>query len=105
MKKNSKFRIQNSKLTEDQVKHIAKLAELTLTSQEVKKFQKQLSIVLEYIEVLDEIDTQKIEPTSQVTGLENVFREDEIKMTLSPEEALSQAKDKRKEMFKTKAVF
>ena len=105
MKKSSKFKVQSSKLTKEEVVHVAKLAGLTLTPQEVKKFQEQLSEVLTYIEILKGVDTIGVEPTSQVTGLENVFREDEVKMTLSQEEVLSQTKDKRKGMFKIKAIF
>jgi len=66
-------------LSEEQVKHIAKLARISLTEAEVKKFSAQLSGILDYVAILNEIDTQNVEPTSQVTGLENVMREDEIK--------------------------
>ncbi|MBU3957016.1 Asp-tRNA(Asn)/Glu-tRNA(Gln) amidotransferase subunit GatC [Patescibacteria group bacterium] len=92
-------------LSKDQVKHIAKLANLKLTSAEINKFQKQLSEVLEYVEQLNKLDTKKVEPTSQVTGLENVFREDEPKPSLSQEEVLSGAKNTEKGMFKVKAIF
>ena len=80
-----------AKLTEDDVLHVAKLAKLTLSDEELQKFQKQLSAIVEYINQLEEIDTSKVEPTSQTTGLENVTREDEVKPdnTLSQEEALS----------------
>ena len=92
-------------LSKDQVKHIAKLANLKLTSAEINKFQKQLSEVLEYVEQLNELDTKRVEQTSQVTGLENVFREDEPKPSLSQEEVLSGAKNTEKGMFKVKAIF
>lgn len=92
-------------LSKDQVKHIAKLANLKLTSAEINKFQKQLSEVLEYVEQLNKLNTKKVEPTSQVTGLENVFREDEPKPSLSQEEVLSGAKNTEKGMFKVKAIF
>ena len=65
-------------LSEEEVKHIAKLARIALTDEEVKKFAKQLSGVLEHVEILNELSTDEVEGTSQVTGLSNVTRKDEI---------------------------
>lgn len=79
-----------AKLSVDEVKHIAKLSKLDLTSSELTKFQEQLSKIVDYISQLSEVDTSNIEPTSQTTGLENVFRVDEVKPTnFSQEEALA----------------
>jgi len=94
-----------SNLTKDEVKHVAKLAKLSLTPQEVKKFQKQLSEVLDYVDVLKKLDTKDIEPTSQVTGLENVFRSDEPSPSLQPEEVLKNAKEKNNGLFLVKAIL
>ena len=66
------------KLTKEQVKHVAKLARLGLTDQEVEKFQTELSGILDYVEQLSEVNTDKVLPTAQVTGLSNVMREDEV---------------------------
>jgi len=66
-------------LTKDDVLHVAKLAKLDLTNEEVTKFQEQLSEIVGYISQLSKVDTSNLEPTSQTTGLENVFRRDEIK--------------------------
>lgn len=85
-----------TKLTEEEVKHVAKLAKLTLAPGEVKKFQKQLSEILVYVGQLQAVKTGKVEPTNQVTGLENVFREDQTKTPLSQ---IHQG------YFKTKAIF
>lgn len=68
-------------LTRDDVLHVAKLAKLDLTSEEVAKFQGQLSKIVDYISQLSEVDTSNYEPTSQTTGLENVFRVDEVRLT------------------------
>ncbi len=87
------------------VKHIAKLANLTLSEEEEKKFEKQLEETVEYIEGLSEVDTTDVEPTSQVTGLENVTREDEITASLSQEEALRNAKSTHKGYFKVKGIL
>lgn len=87
------------------VGHVAKLANLPLKHGEKEKFGKQLSEVLSYIEKLKEVDTKNVETTSQVTGLENVTREDEISPSLSQEEALSNAKSKHNGLFKVKAIL
>ena len=66
-------------LTKEQVLHIAKLARLTLKSEEVDTMTKELSSILNYIEVLSEVDTNDIEPTAQVTGLTNALRDDVVR--------------------------
>ena len=68
-------------LTDDQVKHVAKLAKLTLSEVEVKKFSSQLSKIIDHIEQLSKIDTTNIAPTSQTTGLINVFKDGDIVQT------------------------
>lgn len=72
-----------ARIGEKQVNHIAKLANLRLAPQEVKKFCHQLSKILNYIQQLEEVDTQNVAPTNQVTDLENVFREDKVKRGLT----------------------
>lgn len=103
--KNSKSQIPNSKLSKEETKHVAKLARLNLTPQEVKKFQRQLSEILDYVDVLKKLETTKIEPTSQVTGLENIFREDKTAPSLSFKEVLSGTKNTDKWMFKVKRIL
>lgn len=87
------------------VLHIAKLANLTLKEEEISKFEKQLTDILQYIEKLQKIDTKNVEPTSQVTGLENVEREDIAKPSLSQEEVLSNTKSQYNGFFKVKSIF
>lgn len=87
------------------VTHVAKLANLPLSDEEKKKFEKQLSSILEYVEQLDKVDTKNVEPTSQVTGLENVTREDIVKPSLSQEEALANTKQKHNGLFKVPAIL
>lgn len=74
-------------ISEDHVRHIAKLARLTLTEPEVQKFTKELAAILSYVEQLQAVDVGAVEPTAQVTGLRSVFREDQI----LPSEALPDA--------------
>ncbi|HJX59216.1 MAG TPA: Asp-tRNA(Asn)/Glu-tRNA(Gln) amidotransferase subunit GatC [Patescibacteria group bacterium] len=80
-----------SKLAKKEVLHVAKLARLTLSPEEEEKYAKQLSQVVEYVGELAEVNTEGVEPTSQTTGLTDVFRTDELKGqdNLSKENALS----------------
>jgi aspartyl-tRNA(Asn)/glutamyl-tRNA(Gln) amidotransferase subunit C len=64
-------------LSDKDVRHIAKLARLGLSDAEIKKFQAQLSGILEYSRMLDEVDTKGVEPIAQITGLTNVSFADE----------------------------
>lgn len=75
-------------ISEEQVRHIASLARLGLKEGEDKKFAGQLSEILSYVEMLNEVDTSDVKPTSQVTGLENVKRKDEINHFSSKDELL-----------------
>ena len=66
------------KLTGDEVRHIAKLARLELTDDEVSRFTTELTSILSYIDQLREVDTKDVAPTAQVTGTTNVLRDDVI---------------------------
>ena len=87
------------------ITHIAKLASLTLSDLEKKKFEKQLEETAEYVKELEQVNTDGIAPTSQVTGLENVTREDEIKPSLTQDEALKNAKSTHNGFFKVKGIL
>lgn len=67
-----------AKLSEEEIRHIAKLSRLELTKEEVETYQEQLSSVLSYVEQLGEVNTENVEPLANVTGLSNVYREDEV---------------------------
>lgn len=87
------------------ISHIAKLANLTLSKDEEIKFAKQLEDTIQYVEGLNQVDTKGLLPTSQVTGLENVTREDIAKPSLTQDEALSNTIFKQNGLFKVKAIF
>ena len=65
-------------LDQKQVRHIANLARINLSTEEVDKFSSQLGAIIGFIEKLNEIDTENIPETNQVNGMKNVLREDEI---------------------------
>ena len=95
------------KLTKNEIKHIAELARLELTEDELKKYGSQLSGVLNYIDQLKEVDTKDIEPTAQVTGMTNILREDEVKdwNKKEIEEALKDAPEREGRFLKVKRVI
>lgn len=92
------------KVSADQVKKVASLANLSLNGEETEKYSAQLSKVLDYIDLLEKVDTSRVEPTFNVTEHENVMAEDVIEESLSEQEALSNA-DTRDGFFVTKGVF
>ena len=87
------------------VPHIAKLANLPLSADEIKKFESQLEETLAYAEKLQEIDTDKVKPTSHVTGLENITREDIAQPSLTQKQALSNAKKTHNGSFEVDAIL
>ena len=92
-------------ISKEEVKHIAKLAWIGLSSEEIQKFQKQLSGILEYVDQLNELDTKDIPPTFQVTGLKNIWREDTVEPSLTQKEALQNAPMQKDGYFKVKKVM
>ena len=95
----------NDQRSKIDIKHVAKLANLTLTPQEETLFQKQLEGVVSYISKLNEVDTEGIEPTAHSTGLTNVYRQDEAAPSLSQEEALKNAPRTHNGFFEVEAIF
>lgn len=67
---------EGKRVSEEEVRHIAELSRIELTQDESERFAKEISDVLGYIAQLGEVDTDAVEPVSQVTGKVNVFRED-----------------------------
>ena len=80
-------------ITRSQVEHVAKLARLAIGEEEKALFARQISSILTYVQTLNRLDTSNVEPTSHVVPLENVFREDEVKPSLSHDHALANAPD------------
>lgn len=75
----------------DQVEYVAQLARLALTPEEQQRFTGQLNAILEYMEQLNEVATDDVEPTSHVLDLVNVLRDDTVRKTLTPDEVLANA--------------
>jgi aspartyl-tRNA(Asn)/glutamyl-tRNA(Gln) amidotransferase subunit C len=77
----------------EQVLHVAKLARLKLSDEEVERMSGELSAILDHVDNINELDLEGVEPTTHVVPLENVLREDEPRPSLPREVALEQAPD------------
>jgi aspartyl-tRNA(Asn)/glutamyl-tRNA(Gln) amidotransferase subunit C len=91
-------------LTRDQVLHVARLARLELTEEEVERFREQLSAILEAVGTVSELDLDDVEPTSHPLDVVNVWAEDEPRPSLSLEEALANAPDSEGGTFRVPAA-
>lgn len=92
-------------LSRADVQHVASLARLGLSDDELDTFQEQLSSILEHIEVLNEIDTEAIPPTAQVVPLNNVVRADEVGESFSQETVMRLAPETRDGFIAVPAVM
>ncbi len=94
-------------LSRAQVQHIAELARLELTDEEIDRMQQQLSAILDYAARLQELDTAAIPPTASVVPLNNIMREDEIRPSLPREAVLANAPDTDPtgEFFRVRAIL
>ena len=91
-------------ISREEVLHIAKLAKLHLSEEEIKKYQEQLGRILEYFKKLEELDTSNVKPLKHVLDVHNVFRADEPQASVSPEEALKNAPKRRDNFFEVPKV-
>jgi aspartyl-tRNA(Asn)/glutamyl-tRNA(Gln) amidotransferase subunit C len=82
-----------SRISEDQVKHVAHLARLAITEEEAQKFTTQLDAIIGFAEQLNELDTENVDPTSHVLEMKNIMREDKPGKGLPQEEVLKNAPD------------
>ncbi len=86
-------------ITKEEVQHVAHLARLEFSEEELGRFTEQLAQILTYVEKLNELDTSQVEPTYHALKLTNVFREDEIKESIPTDEALSNAPERENGFF------
>jgi aspartyl-tRNA(Asn)/glutamyl-tRNA(Gln) amidotransferase subunit C len=86
------------------VEHIAALAKLKFTEEEKKKLQAELNKILEYMDKINELELEGVEPLENINDTENVFREDEAEKCLTKEEALKNAPAKTDDFFKVPKV-
>ena len=94
-----------SKITEKDVEYIASLSRIYLQREEVAALQKDLEGILDYVAKLEKLDISKVQPTSHVLPLQNVYREDTVKPSLKQDEALKISVDKHNGSFKVPRVI
>jgi len=92
-------------LTEGQVRHVAKLARLNCSEEEITMFTRQLGAILEYVAQLEELDTENVEPLAHCLPIHNVFREDTVQPSLCNDEALKNAPNRDGEFFSVPKVL
>jgi len=89
----------------DTIKYVANLSRIKLKPKEEDLFAKQLSSILDYMDKLNKLDTKNAEPMSHAVSMGNVFRKDVVKDSVSPEEALKNAPDKKGHFFKVPRII
>ncbi len=89
----------------DEVRHLAALSEIQLSDSELESLATDIGNIVGYINQLDELDTDQVEPTFQLTGLQNVWRDDKIEPQLSREKLLNLAPDTENNQVKVPKVL
>ena len=93
------------KISEDEIKHIAKLASLSLTEDEIQRYAKDLTDILEMANLVNNVNTDNVDETIGINGLYNVFRKDEIKSCSKRDELLANAPSQDEGMFRIPKVL
>ena len=92
-------------ISREQVEHVAHLARLGLSDQEISRLQQQLSQILGHMQMIDQLDTSAIPPTAQVIPLSSVMREDVARPSQPVEEILANAPRREGAFFKVPPVL
>ncbi len=92
-------------LTREDVEHVAWLARLALSEEEITLFQEQLSAILEYARMLEQVDTSQVPPTATVLPMRNVMREDEVQPSLPRDVVLANAPEQEEGYFRVPPVL
>ena len=87
------------KISPEEVKHVADLARLEMSPEEVESMTRQLDGILNYVAKLNELDTAGVQPTTHAISIVNAFREDRVKVSLAREDTLANAPQQDGESF------
>ena len=93
------------RVTEEQVKHVAKLARLELTEKETTLFTKQLDDIMGFANKLNEVDTSNVAATTHVLKLKNVMREDKVRPSLNQKDVFKNVADHEDGQFKVPSIL
>jgi len=92
-------------LTREQVEKVSLLARLRLSDAELDQMTEQMGAIVEYVELIGEVDVSDVEPMAHVADVDNVFREDETRPSLPREQALANAPNRDDECYRVPAVM
>lgn len=87
------------------IRHVAALARIALTDDEIARFSQELGDLLEHVRALEKLDTQSVAATAQVVESRNVLREDEVRASLDSEEVLAQAPQRQGAFFRVPRII
>lgn len=93
------------RIDEEQVRKVARLSRLELTEREVEEFTGQLSAILEYVEKMNELETDSVEPLAHCLPISNVLREDVVRESLGTEKTLANAPQRDEDFFKVPKIL
>ena len=93
------------RLTTDEVRHIAALARVGMTDRDIQLMGEEMSHILENFDVLDQVDTDGVEPTGHSVGLSSVMRDDEATESLPIEDMLANAPAREEDLIRVRAVL
>jgi aspartyl-tRNA(Asn)/glutamyl-tRNA(Gln) amidotransferase subunit C len=93
------------RISKAEVEKIAKLARLRLSDAQVDEFTGQLGAMLQYVEKMNELDTENVEPLAHCLPVSNVFRDDRIKESLGTEKTLANAPDADEQFFRVPRIL
>jgi aspartyl-tRNA(Asn)/glutamyl-tRNA(Gln) amidotransferase subunit C len=94
-----------SEISPDDVRHIAMLSRLKLKDEEIESFTHELAAILGYMDQLMELDVEGVEPTAHAVTVQNVFREDVVRPSFEPDQALSNAPQRENSYFRVPKVL
>jgi aspartyl-tRNA(Asn)/glutamyl-tRNA(Gln) amidotransferase subunit C len=95
----------DSRINKKEVEHIAELSAIYLTQKEIDAYSQDLSMIIESVDRLQELDTEDVEITTHVTGLKNITRNDEVEESLDRQEVLKNAANRLQGYFVVKRVI
>lgn len=93
------------KISRAEVEHVAQLARLHLTEEELQKMTEQLDTILSYVQKLEELNTEGLPPTTHALAVSNAFRQDEVRASLSQQESLACSPQHTEELFQVPRVI
>ena len=93
------------RITSEEVRHIAALARVGMTDEEVERMREQLSVILEQFDVLEQVDTDGVEPTGHTVGVSSIMRDDRSRESSPIEDMLANAPDREGDLVRVRAVL